>query len=463
MTLDRRSVLSAGLGAGLGSGLGAGLIAAVPAQAGPRRDTARPPGTSAARFPADLGLEPGSARDQTAALQQAIDEAANRGVPLNLPAGRYRASALELRPGTKLIGAARTTALEFVGGEAFLTGEAADDVLIEDLVLDGAYKPLTRADALLSLRTSRSVTLRGLDVVRSPANGITLEGCAGKVSDCTVSGAIEAGLRSLDAGGLDIVHNAILDCANNGIQVWRSDPGEDGSIVANNRIARIRADGGGSGENGNGVSVFRAGGVLVTGNRIADCAYSAVRGNAAANIQMIANACARLGEVALYAEFGFEGALIANNLVDAAATGVSVTNFNEGGRLAIVQGNILRNLFRREEEPEDKRGEGITVEADTIVTGNVIENAPTAGLVIGWGRYVREVVATGNLIRKARVGILVSADAGSGACLIANNMIAGAADGGIRSMDAGGRPVGPDLARADASDKRLSLIGNLVV
>jgi uncharacterized secreted repeat protein (TIGR03808 family) len=167
--------------------------------------------------------------------------------------------------------------------------------------------------------------------------------------------------------------------------------------------------------------------------------------------------------VALYAEFGFEGALIANNLVDAAATGVSVTNFNEGGRLAIVQGNILRNLFRREEEPEDKRGEGITVEADTIVTGNVIENAPTAGLVIGWGRYVREVVATGNLIRKARVGILVSADAGSGACLIANNMIAGAADGGIRSMDAGGRPVGPDLARANASDKRLSLIGNLVV
>jgi putative cofactor-binding repeat protein len=64
--------------------------------------------------------------------------------------------------------------------------------------------------------------------------------------------------------------------------------------------------------------------------------------------------------VALYAEFGFEGALIASNLVDTAATGISVTNFNEGGRLAVVQGNLIRHLFRREQEPEDKRGHGIT-------------------------------------------------------------------------------------------------------
>jgi hypothetical protein len=83
--------------------------------------------------------------------------------------------------------------------------------------------------------------------------------------------------------------------------------------------------------------------------------------------------------------------------------------------------------------------------------------------VIGWGTYVRQVVATGNLIRSARVGILVSADAGAGACLLANNLISGAADGGIRSMDATGQPTGPDLARTDASDKRLSLSGNLAV
>ena len=199
----------------------------------------------------------------------------------------------------------------------------------------------------------------------------------------------------------------------------------------------------------------------MSGNRITDCAYSAVRGNSASDIQILGNSCARLGEVALYAEFAFQGALIANNLVDTAATGISVTNFNEGGRLAVVQGNILRNLFRREQEPEDKRGEGIAVEADASVIGNVIEGAPTAGLVIGSGTYLRDIVATGNLIRKAGVGILVSAT-GAGTCLIANNMISGAANGNIRAMDRSTRPVGPELIGGGRGE-HLSLAGNVAV
>ena len=74
------------------------------------------------------------------------------------------------------------------------------------------------------------------------------------------------------------------------------------------------------------------------------------------------------GEVALYAEFGFEGAIIADNSVDGAAIGVSVTNFNEGGRLAVVQGNIIRNLKPQRPagtDPGDSAGVGISVEADT--------------------------------------------------------------------------------------------------
>lgn len=457
MPLDRRSVLSAGLGAGLG-------LSAAAAHAGPRteRDAAR---LAAAELPsaAELGLKAGAAHDQSAALQAAIDQAAGRGAPLLLPPGRFRTGMLQLRPGTRLLGAARTTTLEFIGGPAFLTGEG-DGITLQGLVLDGAYQRLDpeQADGLLSLKKARAMTLRDLEVSRSVSNGISLQGCAGSVSDCTVTAALQAGIRSLDAAGLQVLHNRVADCANNGIQIWRSQDGEDGSIVAGNRVERIRADGGGSGENGNGINVFRAGGVLVSGNRVTDCAYSAIRANAASNIEMIANACARLGEVALYAEFAFEGALIASNLVDTAATGVSVTNFNDGGRLAIVQGNLLRNLFRREEEPQDKRGEGITVEADAAVTGNVIESAPTAGLVIGWGPYMRDVVATGNFIRKTRVGILVSTDLGAGACLIANNMISGTAEGAIRTMDGAGNPVGPELVNADGG-KRLSVVGNLAV
>jgi uncharacterized secreted repeat protein (TIGR03808 family) len=223
----------------------------------------------------------------------------------------------------------------------------------------------------------------------------------------------------------------------------------------------VRADGGGSGQNGNGVNVFRAGSVLVSGNRITDCAFSAVRGNAASAIQIIGNSCSRLGEVAIYAEFGFEGALIANNLVDTAATGITVTNFNNGGRLAVVQGNLVRNLFRREHEPVDKRGHGITAEADTALTGNVVESAPTAGIVIGWQHWMREVVATSNLVRASRVGILVSNDPGAGACLLSNNMVSGATDGAIRAMDGNGDPTGPELTHG--GDGKLTVVGNLSV
>jgi uncharacterized secreted repeat protein (TIGR03808 family) len=320
-----------------------------------------------------------------------------------------------------------------------------------------------RTDGLVSIRNSRGLRLRHLTLMRSPANGISLVTCAGSTADCTITAVIQAAIRSIDALGLEIVHNDIADCGNNGIQVWRSEVGEDGSIVSGNRIARIRADSGGTGENGNGVSVFRAGGVLVSGNRITDCAYTAVRGNAASDIQIIANSCARLGEVALYAEFGFEGALIANNLVDTAATGISVTNFNDGGRLAVVQGNIVRNLFRREHEPVDKRGHGITVEADTALSGNVIERAPSAGIVIGWGSYMREVVVTSNLVRASRVGILISSDKGAGACLLSNNMISGATDGAIRAMDGAGNAVGPELTHGGGDGKQLSIVGNLSV
>lgn len=460
MPLDRRSVLSAGLSAGLGVGLAAGA-----ANAGPRDERSGTHASGTRPSAAELGLEAGGAHDQATALQAAIDEAANRGTPLELPPGRFRTGTLKLRPGVRLIGAARTTALEFIGGGEFLVADGADGIVLEGLVLDGAYQTLSQDDdnGLVVLRNCQSIRLRDLEVMRSAGNGLSLKGCAGSVADCTVTTAIQTGIRSLDANGLEIVHNSIVDCANNGIQVWRSQAGEDGSIVSGNRIARIRADSGGTGENGNGISIFRAGGVLVSGNRISDCVYSAVRGNAASDIQILANNCARLGEVALYAEFAFEGALIANNLIDTAATGISVTNFNDGGRLAIVQGNLVRNLFRREQEPQDKRGHGITVEADTIVTGNVIESAPTAGLAVGWGPYMREVVATANLIRKSRVGILVSSEMGAGACLLANNMISGATDGAIRAMDAEGRAIGPELAHGEATDTLLSIVGNVAV
>ena len=179
-----------------------------------------------------------------------------------------------------------------------------------------------------------------------------------------------------------------------------------------------------------------------------------MRGNSASNIQITGNSVSGVREVALYSEFAFEGAVIANNTVDGAAVGVSVCNFNEGGRLAVVQGNIIRNLLPKRPigtAPDDDAGIGVYVEADTSVTGNVIENAPSFGIMAGWGKYLRDVAITGNVIRKAFIGIGVSVADGAGTALVGNNVISDTPRGAVVGLDHA-KPMTPDLA-ADGAAK----------
>lgn len=419
------------------------------------RADAAPPTTA---IPApELGFVPDTGNDVSALLQGAIDRAAERKVTLVLPSGRHLVSGVTLRTGSVLTGQRGAVLVASKAG-AVLIATGANDLLLSGFAIDGSMLD-TADDALLAFKSCDRVRVEDLTIVQTGGRGVLLDGCSGTFTACRISN-VDTAIHSIDASGLAITDNDIADCANNGILVWRTAGGEDGSIVARNRIARIAARAGGRGQNGNGINVFRAGGVLVEGNRISDCAYSAVRANAASNVQMVANSCARIGEVALYAEFGFEGALIASNVVDGAASGIAVTNFNEGGRLAVVQGNLIRNLARREHEPQDKRGEGISVEADASVTGNTIENAATAGIVVGWGRFMRDCVVTGNLVRGSPLGILVSADANAGACLVSGNVISGAKDGAIRAHDHG-KPFGPDLVREATDNGRVRISGNI--
>ncbi|MBN9282110.1 MAG: right-handed parallel beta-helix repeat-containing protein, partial [Hyphomicrobium denitrificans] len=111
---------------------------------------------------------------------------------------------------------------------------------------------------------------------------------------------------------------------------------------------------------------------------------------------------------------------------------------------------------------DDERGEGIAVEADAVVSGNTIENAPTVGIQIGWGVYMRDVAVTGNVVRDARVGISVTNAADAGKCLIANNLISNAKDGAIREMDRGVFQ-GPDLAREPGASERIHVMANVAV
>jgi uncharacterized secreted repeat protein (TIGR03808 family) len=400
------------------------------------------------------GVRPGSPDDQTRALQRAIDEAARAQVPLALPPGVYRTGMLRLSSGTQLVGVRGATRLVFTGGASMLSGEGANSAGLSNITLDGGGIALPTRRGLVHCVQGRDLRITDCEIANSGGNGIWLENVSGDISGNILTRIAVTAITSFDALGLMVSRNTIQGTNDNGIEILRTAIGDDGTLVLDNRIEDIKAGPGGSGQYGNAINAFRAGNVIVRGNRIRNCDYSAVRGNSASNIQITGNSVSNVREVALYSEFSFEGAVIANNTVDGAALGVSVCNFNEGGRIAVVQGNIIRNLLPKRPigtAPDDDAGIGIYVEADTSVTGNVIENAPAFGIIAGWGKYLRDVAITGNVIRNAFVGIGISVTPGAATALVNNNMISGTPRGAVVGLDHA-RPVTPDLS-ADGAQR----------
>jgi uncharacterized secreted repeat protein (TIGR03808 family) len=410
------------------------------------------------------GVRPGSPDDQTKALQRAIDDAAHAQVPLALPPGVYRTGMLHLQNGTQLVGVRGSTKLLFSAGASILS-EGAGSIGLTGLTLNGSGIPLPARRGLVHCIGGRDVRIVDCEISNSGGNGIWFENVSGEVSGNIIGNTASTAIVSFDALGLVVSRNTISGTNDNGIEILRTAVGDDGTLVLDNRIENIKAGPGGSGQYGNAINAFRAGNVIVRGNRIRNCDYSAVRGNSASNIQITGNSVSDVREVALYSEFAFEGAVIANNTVDGAALGVSVCNFNEGGRLAVVQGNIIRNLLPKRPvgtAPDDDAGIGIYVEADSSVSGNVIENAPSFGIVAGWGKYLRDVVISGNVIRNAFVGIGVSVASGAGTVLVNNNMISETPRGAVVGLDHA-RPVTPDLSVEGAQRFAQVVIGTNAV
>jgi uncharacterized secreted repeat protein (TIGR03808 family) len=398
-----------------------------------------------------FGVKPNSPDDQTRNLQRAIDEAAKARVPLALPPGTYRSSMLTLREGTQILGIRGATKLVYNGGGASLLNAGhASHILLSDLALDGGNIALPERRGLLHVVDGRDIRIRDCDITAVNASGIWFDTVAGDVTGNSFTDIAATALVSFDAAGLVVAQNTLREIGDNGIEILRNAVGPDGTMVIDNRIETVRNRSGGTGQYGNAINAFRAGNVLVRGNRISDCALSGIRGNSASGIQIIGNSVMRSGEVALYSEFAFEAAIIAQNVVDGAHTGVSVANFNEGGRIAIVQGNIIRNLHIKNPYSGDTDGgTGIYVEADSVVNGNIVEKAPFAGILTGWGRYLRDVAVTGNVVRDAFIGVGVSAVPGSAATLVSNNVISGTQRGAIVGMDHA-KPVTADLTRPNA-------------
>lgn len=413
------------------------------------------------------GLRAGSDRDQGKVLQAILDKAAAQRKPVVIEPGRYKISGINLPEFVHLEGLGGATKLEFSGDGHFITGKGCQSITLQELEIDGGLIPLnSETEAMVYLVDAEQLRIEDCILHNSAGSGMELYQCGGKVRGNRVDACIgTAGLFCEDSTGLEITDNLIENCGNCGIMIYRQRKGEDNTLVMGNRVRHISALYGGTGPWGNGINTYLSNNARISNNHVSDCAFSAIRSNSCDNIAIDGNTCLRSGETGIYSEFEFQGATITDNVVDGASTGISVANFDKGGRLSICSGNLVRNLHREipYEDPQfGDQGIGIYVEADTVVTANVIENAPQFGIELGWGPYLRNVVASSNVVSKSMTGIAISLVEGIGSVRVDNNLfsdIRSYAIAGYRWHDR----VTDELAITQRSPvPQLSLSGNRV-
>ncbi len=386
----------------------------------------------------DFGLDGNDQSDQSAKLQAALNAAAEDGRLLILPGRGFAVSNLELPDGLNLLGIRNRTILTTPGDTRLGHIGKAFGMTIEGVVFRAnAPEQAAGVNGLIEVEDSSGITFRHCGFFNAAGIGIAANSSALTVEDCDFEGFQSAAIHSQNGAGVMIRGNRLSKCSNAGIRIWRDDPGMDGSIITGNRISRVDWKDGGNGQNGNGVSIYKADGVIVSDNVIEDCTFSAVRVNAGNNTQIRGNNCLRSGEVAIFSEFEFSGSVIADNIIDGAATGISITNLDSGGHLATCTGNIVRNIAPKSETNPDTRPVGIYAEADTVVANNVIENVPGIGIVAGYGPYVRNVIVANNVLTKVRTGIAVSVvqEQSPGPVRVSGNLIGAGAEQGIVGME----------------------------
>lgn len=285
-------------------------------------------------------LSPNAPYDQSRLLQALLREAAAENKAVFLPPGRYRIADIVLPARTRLSGIAGATELVFAGGEQLITAENAETVTLSGLVLDGDDLPLADyVPGLVHIASTETVAIENCEIRRSAKAGLVLDRSAGLVERVTVRNVAGAAIRATESTGLSVTGNRIAGCGA-GILVWRWTEGEDGTMVSGNRIERIGA---GAGETGDGISVFRAHGAMIAANRIAGCAAAAIRAHAADGIQIAGNTCRDAREAGIVVS-GFAGALVVNNVVDRCAAGISLPD-GDAGDAAVVAGNMVRGTI----------------------------------------------------------------------------------------------------------------------
>ena len=404
-------------------------------------------------------LNPGTPDDQSGLLQDALLRASAEGRPLFLPPGTYYAQNLQVPSNLVVQGIPGKTVLAAAGASPIARIAGSAHVRFESVSFGGGFGgPVGGEAGLLEIEASDHITLSDCAFNGGKASGIAIHDAAAEIDTCDFLGHGLAAIFSLDSRGLTVNGNRIAGCGNGGILIWGNASRRGSSTIIGNSITGIGASDGGNGQNGNGINVFRCDDVLIANNRIADCAFTAIRLNSTNNVVVSGNLCRNSGEVAIFSEFAFTGSVIANNIVDGAALGISVTNMDKSGQVATVTGNVVRNIREASAVNPDTRPIGIYAEAETTITGNTIYSVVGTGIRAGNGAFLRNVVIADNVVSAVNTGIGVSVVAGAGPVAITDNIIT-AIDHAIVGME-WEKVVSDDLARDAARYPQVNIGGN---
>lgn len=391
-------------------------------------------------------------------LQTVFDYARSQNRPLFFQPGVYDSPTTTILPsngsGRPLFARAMpgSVVLRFNGGNTFLRIEGQNQVHFEGITFDGQNLALSdyasgRPALIAIANNAQDVSFENCQVMNSPGIAAYIASSSGAVFRACYFGNHSVGIWSENAQ-IKALNNTLAGMGNNGIAIWRDTLTGDSSTITGNVINGVDTVAGGTGQNGNGISVFRAIGVSITDNKIFNTKYSAIRCNGGGLHNVSNNNIYNTREVAIFIEapgpgIDLTGCIVSNNSLDTVGCGILVGNsgqFNDGvSRSVIVEGNRISNITDNPIPdagyyPPSTIGNGIVVEQDCVVSGNLIEGAARVGIMAGINTGARDLVVTGNLVRSVAIGIGVSNEAITNAgrsVVVSGNIVRGASIGGI--------------------------------
>ena len=128
-----------------------------------------------------FGVRAGSPDDQTAALQNAIDQAAGARVALVLGPGVYRTGDRRLSAGAQIVGVRGATRLVLTQGPS-LVWATSRFIGLTGLGLDGAGVPLPEGRGLIYFSSGKGMRIADCEILDAGRNGIVLEAMQGEIT-----------------------------------------------------------------------------------------------------------------------------------------------------------------------------------------------------------------------------------------------------------------------------------------